>query len=238
MGPKNYFGRILMAMLLCAAGGGCVRNQGVVTGPYQAERASSADEAFPSGLPAIGKWMIAPDGAPAHWLNQIYYGKNLREPINVIIVDRAAKSSADAQERLLRALNVAGFPLRFGHSRGYAGLIGGVRSGQLGTGKSATFSDEPFELNNNHGRLFGPYFYDGAYIFTGAFSREKVDPIAQVKHEFVSFNQARDALAQRMEWRTGFKRTGFIALDNVLLDHPELSTGDHDGIAVLLEAKN
>jgi hypothetical protein len=228
---------LLTVVFLLAAGSGCVRNEGVVTGPYQTVQASSADEAFPAGLPPIGKWMIAPDDEPSHWLNEIYHGDNLREPVNVIIVDRMAKSAADATNRLLRALAAAGFPPRWGHSQGYSGLIGGIRCGQIGAGKFTAFSDEPFELDNNHGRVFGPQSYQGAYIFTGAFSREKPVPIAQVKHEFVSFNQARDALAQHMEWKTSFKRVGFVPLDNVLLGNLKLTTGDHDGIAVLLEAK-
>lgn len=228
---------MLSVVLLLAAGPGCGRSQSLVVGPDQVARASSAEEAFPTNLPAIGKWMIAPDDAPARWLNEVYYGKKLREPVNVIFVDHMAKSAADATNRLLQALMAAGFPLRFGHSHGYSALIAGVRHGQLVAGKATAFSDEPFELNNNHGRIFGPYCSNGVYLCTGAFSREKIDPVAQVKHEFVSFNQARDALAQRLEWRTHFKRTGFIPLDNALLDHPALTTGDHDGIAVLLEAK-
>ncbi|MCX6997735.1 MAG: hypothetical protein NTV49_11760 [Kiritimatiellaeota bacterium] len=228
--------RLLIVPLLITSGHGCMRNQGVI-GTSDSANPSVADQASPAGLPAIGKWMLAPDDAPAHWLNQIYDGKNLREPVNVIIVDRAAKSAADATDRLLRALAAAGFPLRVGHSTGYSGLIGGVRHGQLGAGKAATFSDEPFELKNNHGRIFGPYHQAGAYVFTAAFSREKVDPFAQVKHEFVSFNQARDALATRLERKTHYHRTGLIPLENAVLGHPALTTGDHDGIAVLLEAK-
>ena len=234
---SRAWGCLSALVLVLAAGGGCMRNQGVVAGSDQGSRIASADEASPAGLPPIGKWMLAPDDAPARWLNQIYYGKNLREPINVIIVDRAAKSAADATNRLLHALSEAGFPLRMGHSRGYAGLIGGVPCGQFGAGKSTAFSDEPFELNNNHGRVFGPFVYNGAYICTAAFSREKVDPLTKLKHEFVSFNQARDTLAQHLEWKTSFKRTGFVPLFNTLLDAPALTTGDHDGIAVLLEAK-
>lgn len=229
--------RLLIIALLLVTGGGCERRAGPVEGPDQLVRASTIDEAFPSGLPPIGKWMIAPDHAPARWLNQVYHGKNLREPINIILVDRGAKSADDATNRLLYALNAAGFPLRLGHSCGYSGLIGSLRFGQLGDGKPAAFSDEIFELKNNHGRIFGPHIHNGVYIFTGAFSREKFDPLAPVKHEFVSFNQARDTLAQQMEWKTNFKRVGFVQLDNALLDHPAFTTGDHDGMAVLLESK-
>lgn len=224
-------------LLLLAALAGCTRNQGEVPGSAQGEQISSADEAFPPGLPPIGKWMLAPDDAPARWLNQIYHGKNLREPINLILVDRAAKSLGDATNRLLRAMSAAGFPQRIGHSHGYSALIGGVRCGQFGDGRSTAFADEPFELNNNHGRIFGPFVFNGAYVFTAAFSREKIDPLARLKHEFLSFNHARDVLAQQLEWYTPFKRTGFVPLQNALLDAPALTTGDHDGIALLLEAR-
>ena len=153
-------------------------------------------------------------------------------------MDRAAASAAEATNRLLRALTAAGFPLRFGHSHGYSALLGGVKHAQLVSGKAAAFADHPFELNNNHGRIFGPQVLAGAYLYTAAFSREKVEPLAKVKHEFASFNQARDAFAERMDRKTSFKRTAFIPLDNALLNHPDLTTGDHDGIAVLLEARD
>src|SRR5215203_5150644 len=35
----------------------------------------------PEGFPVLGRWMIGPDGTPAHWLGEIYMGKKLREPI-------------------------------------------------------------------------------------------------------------------------------------------------------------
>ncbi|MCX7007311.1 MAG: hypothetical protein NTY53_08685, partial [Kiritimatiellaeota bacterium] len=57
--------RMLAVMLLLVLGSGCTRNQGTGAPPSPAARASSADEAFPPGLPPIGKWMLAPDGTPA-----------------------------------------------------------------------------------------------------------------------------------------------------------------------------
>ena len=181
--------------------------------------------------------MIAPDSAPAHWLHEIYHGKHLREPINIIIVDSIANSPADARDRLLRALKTAGFPPRLGHSNGYTGMIGGAAQPQLSDSTSGTFSNEPFEFNNDHGRIFGPVAYRGAYIWTGAFSREKITPFAEVRHEYVSFNNARDAFSVRMDERTFYHRTRFVALGNALLADTAVTTGDHDGIAVLLLAK-
>jgi len=217
----------MLLLVLCS---GCTRNQGTVAPPTPAARTSSADEAFPPGLPPIGKWMLAPDGAPARWLNEPYHGKKLREPINVIFVDHAATSAADATNRLLRALAQAGFPVRKGHSSGYSAYLGGVTCHQFPAEPKTAISDEPFEVNNNHGRLFGP-------VRTAAFSRETVAPLEQVKHAYASFNRARDTLAQRLDQQTPFKLTAFVPLDNALLGDPALTTGDHDGLAVLLEAK-
>jgi len=39
------------------------------------------------GLPDLGKWMLDHTGSAAHWFGEIYNGKKLREPINVVILD-------------------------------------------------------------------------------------------------------------------------------------------------------
>lgn len=190
----------------------------------------------PRGLPQIGKWMIAPDLQPAHWLGQKYQGKGLSEPINIIIIDRSAKSIEDAKKRLAANCAAAGFKSRWGHSTGYKGYMDGRLFEQLPEGKRMAFSDRPFELNNNHGRIFGPYFKEGKYYFIGAFSREVVDPnrIKEI-HQFGSFNQARDAFAWSMDKRTDIKVARFVELDNAIIGDAGVGTGDHDGIAVLLE---
>ena len=46
----------------------------------------------------------------------------------------------------------AGYPVRFGHSTGYRGLIGGDLHGQLPQGRDDAFADRIFEESNNHGR--------------------------------------------------------------------------------------
>lgn len=68
--------------------------------------------------------MIDPDLTPAHWIGEIYFQKALREPINIIIVDRAANSPDEAKRRLIEAASLAGYPSREGHSSGYWGYIG------------------------------------------------------------------------------------------------------------------
>src|SRR5262245_61142452 len=95
--------------------------------------------ANPPGLPAIGRWMISRDGTIAHWLGVMIDGKQLHEPVNVIVVDEGATSVEDAKQRLTAAAAKAGFPVRFGHSTGYHGMIGGALYGQLPAGRDDAF---------------------------------------------------------------------------------------------------
>lgn len=63
------------------------------------DAAAASDVVAPPGLPTIGKWMIAADGSVAHWLGELLDGKRLREPINIVIVDRQATTVAAARQR-------------------------------------------------------------------------------------------------------------------------------------------
>jgi len=199
---------------------------------------TSEEVAKPHGLPEIGKWMIDRNGTVAHWLGEIYKGKHLHEPINVILVDAGALSADNARQRLVEAATTAGYPIRFGHSAGYRGYIAGEFYAQLPAGRDDAFSNRVFELSNNHGRIFGPHAMDGAYVFIGAFSREAVDLLRWPGHRFASFNQARDDFARDLDRQTVFKSTGFVALDNALVGNANVTTGDHDGRAALLHARS
>jgi hypothetical protein len=192
--------------------------------------------ANPPGLPSIGKWMIARDGSIAHWLGETVDGKRLHEPINVILIDEAAASADDARARLVAAATAAGYPVRFGHSAGYRGLIGGVAYDQLPAGRDDAFSNRIFEETNNHGRVFGPHRAGDAWIFIAAFSRERVNVLHWPGHRYDSFNAAREDLARGLAERSDFKRAGFVALDNAVANDPAITTGDHDGRAALLRA--
>jgi hypothetical protein len=194
------------------------------------------DTAQPEGLPPIGKWMLTAQGVPSDWLGEIYGGKNLREPINVIIVDEGASSVEDAKARLLAAAAQAGYPIRFGHSTGYQGIIGGQLHAQLPQGRDDAFSNDIFEVSNNHGRIFGPHIVGLTYLFTGAFSREEVDPFRDPPHQYGSFNRARDDFTQRLDRSTSYKVSSFVNLGNALIGDPKLTTGDHDGMAVVVRA--
>ncbi len=194
------------------------------------------EKASPPGLPDIGLWMLAADGNVADWLEGPYQGKMLLEPINVIIVDPFATSSEDAVARLLKACGKAGFPQREGHSGGYSALIGDTVLPQFPPGADDSFSDALFAFSNDHGRIFGPVEWKGAFVFTGAFSREGVDVAAKVKHWFQSFDRARDAFSQRLASRSEYQVFSFVPLGNAIMDDDALTTGDHDGVAVLLRA--
>ena len=198
---------------------------------------TAADVVTPPGLPSIGKWMVTHDGTIAHWLGESYRGKHLREPVNVILIDTAATSPEDAKQRLIAAATAAGYPVRFGHSAGYRALIGGQSYDQLPAGRDDAFSNRIFELTNNHGRLFGPHPTGNAYVSIGAFSREQVRPFRWPEHGYASFNAAREDFAVNLDRHTAFRFDGLVDLANAVTDDPQISTGDHDGRAVLLRTR-
>ncbi|WP_404290199.1 hypothetical protein ACD578_01365 [Microvirga sp. RSM25] len=212
----------------------CVALTGGMTFEARPQQRPDIDVATPEGLPAIGRWMLTAQSVPSDWLGEIYEGRNLREPINVIIVDEGASSVDDAKARLLAAAARAGYPIRFGHSTGYQGFIGGQLYAQLPQGRDDAFSNDIFEVSNNHGRIFGPHQFGQGYLFAGAFSREEIDPIRDPPHSYGSFNRARDDFTQRLNRSTDFKVSRFVDLGNALIGDPKLTTGDHDGIAVVV----
>jgi len=212
----------------------CVALTGGMSFEARPQQRPDIDVATPEGLPAIGKWMLTAQSVPSDWLGEIYEGKNLREPINVIILDEGASSAEDAKARLLAAAAHAGYPIRFGHSTGYQGSIGGRLYAQLPQGRDDAFSNDIFEVSNNHGRIFGPHQLGQGYVFAGAFSREEIDPLRDPPHSYNSFNRARDDFTQRLDRSTDFKVSRFVDLGNALIGDPKLTTGDHDGIAVVV----
>lgn len=189
-------------------------------------------------LPSIEKYMLVKKNdkyIPANWLGARYKGKDLQEPINIIILDSFSKSNAEAQSKLLKACKDAGFPLRKGHSSGYFAMIDGKIIEQFEPKNSYAFSDAVYEFNNNHGRIFGPYFFQEKYYYVAAFSREDVVPLKKIKHQYQSFNRARDRFSELMDEKTPYKKIRFVNLQNAIVGSSELTTGDHDGIAVMLE---
>ncbi|MDD5069037.1 MAG: hypothetical protein PHN89_05595, partial [Candidatus Pacebacteria bacterium] len=52
---------------------------------------------------------------------------------------------------------------------------------QLPPERHHAFSNEIAEIDNNHGRIFGPYRYREKYVYVAAFSRENIDCIIRPK---------------------------------------------------------
>jgi len=200
-------------------------------------RPGPGDVATPRGLPPIGRWMLYGNLQPASWLGVPYLGKAMREPINLILVDTVSTSGQEARERLVAALAAAGFPARGGHSSGYRGFIGDATYPQLPEGRGQAFSDRPSDNENDHGRIFGPHRIPGGWLFVGAVSREKVVHDAKVGHGFVSFNRARDDFVLGLQRAGAFRAVMRVKLGNAVPAGSELTTGDHDGYAVVLRAK-
>lgn len=187
------------------------------------------------GMPTLGKWMIAPEGTIAHWLGSKYQGKELQEPINVILIDEAAQSAEEAETRLLSNCSSAGYDNMLGHSTGYSGFMGQKLYGQFPGDENRAFSNMAFWVANNHGRVFGPLYYEGKYYFIASFSREGIDRNAEVKHVYESFTRARDDFAKKLSELSEYQLTGKVDMGNGTPNDPaKQSVGDHDGKAVVL----
>jgi hypothetical protein len=195
----------------------------------------SSDISVVPGLPAIGKWMYQADLQIAHWLGVPWEGKTLIEPVNMVLADPLSKSPAQAIGRLAENFKKAGYYDRRHHSSGYVGCLNGAFYGQLPKKEHHAFSNEIAELPNNHGRVFGPCRYEGAFYFIAAFSREDIDPLAKIEHRFASFNRARDELSQSFDKKSDYKIIRFVNLHNAIIGNKDKTTGDHDGVAVVLE---
>ena len=188
---------------------------------------------LPEGL-QIGRWLLTGREVPANWLGQKFQGKMMREPINVILVDEVAATPDAAVQYLLESCEAIGYLSRPGHSSDYRGQIGNVIYSQLPQEENHAFSNAMYILPNNHGRIFGPHFFAGYYYFSGALSREAINLFAEVRHVYASFEMAKQDFAARMQANGRYFVVGAIAMENVFLPSESMTTGDHDGTAVLL----
>lgn len=205
-----------------------------------AEPVASAAQATPAAktqtmpqLPPINGWLLRQNGECATWLGIKYFGRTLREPINVVIVDPYATNPKQAIDRLILECEKAGYGVEYGHSSGYNGIIDGVTYSQIPHKKHVAFANHDFFRTNNHGRIMGPAPYEGGYMFIASFSEERPAFKGKLEHLFVSFNAARDDFARKMNTRTQYRFVGMYALGNVLATAAE-TTADHDGNAVIL----
>jgi hypothetical protein len=191
---------------------------------------------FP-GLPYMGKWMYTSDLNRAHWLGVLWQNKKLYEPINIILLDSVAKTPEEAVQRLEDKLKIAGFTSQDYHSSGYCGFIGDNYYSQLPALPHHAYADGPSYKANNHGRIFGPHYSHNMFVFIGAFSREVLDTTAKIKHRYDSFNRARDALSQSLNTKGAGVILRFVNLENAVVNDSTASTGDHDGVAVVVKFK-
>lgn len=184
----------------------------------------------------IGAWLLQPNGKIANYGGVRHGGKTVLEPVNVIILDPTSKSSAESAARLDAAMTRAGFPAQPIHSTGFSGIINGASYGQKPTGFLQAFSDNFFLLPNDHGRMFGaaPAANGAGYVWSGAFSTEQLNPANPFTHEYVSSETARAALARRLVASGAATVVGVVPLGNAY-DDGTLTTGDHDGYAVVLQ---
>ena len=188
---------------------------------------------LPEGL-QIGRWLLTGREVPANWLGQKFQGKMMREPINVILVDEVAATPDAAVQYLLESCEAIGYLSRPGHSSDYRGQIGNVIYSQLPRQQNHAFSNAMYILPNNHGRIFGPHFFAGYYYFSGALSREAINLFAEVRHVYASFEMAKQDFAARMQANGRYFVVGAIVMENLFLPSESMTTGEHDGTAVLL----
>jgi hypothetical protein len=188
---------------------------------------------------SVGKWMLNPDGSVANWGGQTYGDKTLREPVNVIIVDPNSKTPGESTAKLNSAMFWSGFPAQPIHSTGFDGTVLGTTYDQLpGDGTEAAYSDLPFVLPNDHARVFGPATVAAAdgtgYLWTAAASTEVPGIYDNAfTHRYLSYDLARDMLALRLVLSGQATLVGIQKMDNVYNDGT-VSTGDHDGYAIVL----
>ena len=193
----------------------------------------------PTAYGNVGKWMLESNGSISDYGGQLYDGKVLLEPINVIIVDPTSTTKAAATRRLNVAMFRSGFPARPIHSTGFRGRIDDVTYGQLPKGLLLGYSDSSFLLPNDHGRIFGPdpVQTDTGYVWTGSFNSEVLGTYqSRPAHLYVSSDMARTALASRLVASGRATVVGMVSLDNAY-DTDTVTTGDHDGYAVVLQLR-
>ena len=206
------------------------------TTPAVATSVPAPDDDVSTPYGDIGKWMIQPNGQIANYGGVPNGGRQLLEPVNVIIVDPNSQSPEEAAARLNAAMFWSGFPAQPIHSTGFRGSIDEVTYGQQPNLPLTSYSNNLFVFPNDHGRIFGPDPAETAtgYVWSGAFSSQQLTIFNGLPtHEYVSYDMARTALAMRLILSGRATYGGMVPLDNSY-DTAETTTGDHDGYAVVL----
>jgi hypothetical protein len=200
---------------------------------------------------AVGKWMLQEsDGQISDWGGQPYGGKQLLEPVNVIILDPNSTTPEQSTAKLNRDMTLAGFPAQPIHSTGFESLLGNPTTAQPnGTyysqqpadGTDEAFSDNLFIFPNDHARAFGPAPVPAAagsgYVWTIAASTETPGIYnGALTHSYVSSDLARDILVLRLLLTGQATFVGVVPMGNEYNTEDE-TTGDSDGNAIVLQLK-
>lgn len=238
--PINRSALTLSAAALSAAFllNACAPAQSSGPVPDRATFAPAPGEIF-KGIDDVGDmglWMITKDLKNATWLGEKYKGRTLREPVNVILIDKFAPTPEAATARMLESMNKAGYGPKNGHSTGYSGYLNGRLYAQYPQGDGEAFSDGNWWQSNNHGRMFGPVKTSGGYVFIGAISGEDFRLFPTPGHSFNNFMIAREDFADKLTGNTVFKKKGYIDFKGKI-DTATETTADHDGCAVILVAR-
>lgn len=200
------------------------------------QAAPSPDDDVATQYGDIGKWMLKVNNQIANWGGKRYAGKTLLESVNVIIVDPKSTSRTQAARGLNNAMLRSRFPAQPLHSFGFRGRIDDVTYGQKPKTPLLSYSNNFFLFRNDHGRFFGPdpMETDAGFVWSGAFSTEKVGFTGLLPgHVYVSSNEARDALARQLVASGQATYGGLVPLENAY-NTDTVTTGDHDGFAVVL----
>jgi hypothetical protein len=182
----------------------------------------------------FNSFVLKDENTVALWLGEKIKGKNLVQPINLVIIDKVSVSEEESIKKLETLCHNTGYKKRGGHSSGYIGILNKKIYTQLPKEFRVSYSDDDFWKPNNHIRFFGPYKNDNnEFVFIGEASRERFELFAFIHHKYVSFNQARNDFTNKA---TGFSSN--ISNKCVLLDNTMntefYSSGDHDGYAYII----
>jgi|WetSurMetagenome_2_1015567.scaffolds.fasta_scaffold75361_3 hypothetical protein len=188
-------------------------------------------------IPSIGEWLFYKNKRYADWLGVKYYNRYLREPINIIIIDSDSESAQQAVKKLLRECKMVGYEEEYGHSSGYMGVIDNEFYRQVPNNRHMAFANKDFFVTNNHGRIIGPAFYNGKYVFIAGFSTERPSIFKGVHHLFVSFNKARNDFSLKLNDGSVYKIIGSMDLKNTINTNTT-TTADHDGKVIVFETRN
>lgn len=200
-----------------------------------AQGAGPVPEYFPNAAEVgdLGLWMMGPAREYTYAASQ-HLGRQVRQPVNVIMSDFAARTPEQAAERVAQALGKVGYAPVKNVASGYQVYAGGVWQAQAPAGQA-------FMKTNPWGgaevlRLFGPVKVEDGYTYVGNVTAHSRFGQADGPR-FTNFMLARESLGQLLDAQTTFRKKGYIDLRS-RLDTPTETTADHDGCAIIIVSRS